>query len=202
MKQSVRIGQEVQAVEDFRLAFQDLLDTIDDEEKALLQSRPPRSLEPDPPPSPELREKRRVAGELAGPAGVAAERVGVVLVVQDPANVGGRRSVMNPIAAWSAAIDGTTFHIGPQEVLDSCAQAIGRLRQQKIDAEANERSLAGRFAGFIRFPWDVRERLNLPAESGGQKAAFGAAIAAQVISTLIAAGILALLARAAAALID
>jgi len=201
VKQSARIEREIKAVEDFRHASRTLLDTIDAEERAVRQSRSPRSPEPDPPPSPELREKRRIAGELAGPAGIAAERVGIVLRVQDPAVIGGRQTTINPIAAWSAAIDGTSLHIGPQDVLDSCAQAIGRLRQQKADAEANERSLAGRFARFIRFPWDVRERLNLPAESAGQKAAFGAAVAAQVIGTLIAAGILALLARAAAALV-
>lgn len=201
MKQSVRLDREIEAVEDFRHAFQDLLDAIDAEERAVRQSRSPRSLEPDPPPSPELREKRRLAGEFAGPAGIAAERVGILLRVQDPAQIGGRRATINPIAAWSSAIDGTSMHIGSQDVLDSCAQAIGRLRQQKTDAEANERSLAGRFARFIRFPWEVRERLNLPAGSAGQKAAFGAAVAAQVVGTLITAGLLALLARAAAALL-
>jgi hypothetical protein len=138
----------------------------------------------------------REVGELSGPAALASEDAGVGVML--PPALG--KDVVNPIRSWARASDGTT-PLRPKHVFESCDQSIGILSARLDEARAQERSLAGWVARVIRFPYDVREAAGVPPESRAGKVAFSVAVLVQAASTVLAGGIVWLLARVANALI-
>lgn len=198
MKQSRILAQKVQAISDFREAYQKLLDMMEAHEQNFQRSQGPRSLASMPPYGPETEEQRRRVGELSGSAALAGEEAGTYMTL--PPGLG--MQVVSPIRTWSTATDRGYSPVRPQDVLDACNQSIGVLSAREAEAEAREKSLAGRVARILRFPYDVSEFMGLPPGSRGGKVAFWVVVVIEAIGGALAIGIVAVVTRLTAALVD
>ena len=77
-----------------------------------------------------------------------------------------------------------------QSVFDYCAQVIGHLTAMKDQAEAREKSFAGRVARFVRFPFDVREAAGLPDKRAVNAAAVGVGVFIQGVVVTVVGGVI------------
>jgi hypothetical protein len=125
-----------------------------------------------------VEEQRRTVAEAAGPAAAAQHESGVLFTQQ------ATQMQMNPVGAWSeGAAD--SLMVSRRGVLDAVHQAIGTLQDRQRVAERRERSMAGRVARVIRFPYEVREAAGLEPNSAAGKIAFGGAIVVQVLLPIL-----------------
>lgn len=127
----------------------------------------------------------RVA-ELAGPAVIAAEEAAKINKLLGA-------MAAETIADWELAYRNQAGHV-MSEVPTACDHAKGILQARLDTANAQEKSLAGRLAWFIRFPYEVREAAGLPADSAGGRVAFWFAVAVETVAGLLVAGAVALVA--------
>jgi hypothetical protein len=120
--------------------------------------------------------------EKSGAAHKAVIRSGFIQVF------GGRP--FDPVADWQHSF--IPGHPNTANLVDShCVQIIGYYREAARTAREREKGIAGLLARFVRFPSSVREAAGLQSRAG-QQSAFIVAIIAQVMATLIAAGVLGL----------
>lgn len=187
MKRSDILAEQISALEDFKAEFETFIALRDRQRKEGEAAVPYRSLAdpPDPDDDPKVKELRATVAELSGPAGQAIDDAGLRLVVREPALVGGRMLDLNPVYGWMNGLNDRLAYIQPPDVIDCCGQAIGKLKVQKAAVFAQERSIAGRLARFIRFPSDVREIAGMKPGSTGGRTVFG--IAAVIQGALTAA---------------
>jgi hypothetical protein len=140
-------------------------------------------------------EWARLRGDVAIAAGSAAgavDRLGLSLIVKPAPMTGQAAYSLNPIAAWSSALEPPNdFTV--ENVLDTVTQVIGRVERLRREAEITERSFAGKLTRFFGLPGEVREAMS-PQGRRGVPAAVGfwGTIVAEIIATLSATALLAL----------
>jgi hypothetical protein len=132
---------------------------------------------------------RAIVNQRSGPATKAAEAANIALTLREPPAVGGREHVVNAIATWWSALDPPNL-LPMQSVFDYCAQVIGHLTAMRDEAEARERTLAGRVARFVRFPLDIREAAGLPGKRAVNAAAVGIGVFLQGVVVTVVGGVI------------
>jgi hypothetical protein len=139
--------------------------------------------------------KADVDGTAAAAAAVA-ERHQMLLVHVDPIALGGATTTLNPATHWATMLTPQArFSLSPTTVLSCLDQLVGGLNVKIEDAQAAERTLAGRVARVVRFPSDVREAAGLDRRSRKGRAVQGllSALLVTIVGGVIVGIILALL---------
>ena len=199
MKRSKSIAQHLQAAIDFRDGFEHLFEMIRARDEWEMNSRSAfHSQGPEPYSEADIEAQRAEVARLSGPAAMAAAEARVLVTMQDPAVIGGRIKTINPLQGWFQALEGGPLGLSRGDVLDAANQTIGVLEARRRSAEQTERSLAGRVARFIGFADQVREIRGVQGQSKAGQVTFFVTVAAQVLATVIAVALLALLVIAGA----
>lgn len=187
MRRSQQLEQHIVAVRDFRDALVSLMEVMERRSESVTG----HFYRWVPKPQQEGRGEtlRSTVSELAGPASNAANEAGILVTLQEPLAVGGRSHTVNAIMSWSTILDPPNL-LTAQAVLDYCSQVIGSLQAEKKSAEAQERSLAGRVARFVRFPFDVREATGLPDRKAVNAAAVGFGVFIQGVVVTVVGGVI------------
>lgn len=174
MKKSVELRRRAATVAEFLDAYKALTAAMEEQPTGVATSvmRPLLGKER------EVQELDRAASRLAGKAVVAAKGYAEVLTLDVP----GRRMPALPMPqAWRYSLD-QPWLVEPDYVIAMLEQLVGRI-EGDADARADlERSLAGRLAGFVGFPAEVRS-IVAQDNPAFRKAGFVAGVVAQVLVT-------------------
>jgi hypothetical protein len=178
LRASKLLAQRIEHLRAFRNAYQDLVN------RAIpLQQVGSLSLFLAPREGDELAFGNRMAevAELAGAAYAAAGEY------QAAATKFGRSYV--PLLQWRDPFDYDGGLAGVDDILDACDTILGVLRVKLDEAKATEHTAAFRIGWFLRFPERARDAAG-PSASG-RRIAFWGSLVLQVVTSLIAAGIIA-----------
>jgi hypothetical protein len=122
---------------------------------------------------------RQRVNEAAGPAAEAAATTGVMVTINPAGYFGMPPRKVNAIGSWAGAL---TWPNQPavDDILGYADLVASLLGERASVAEAEERTLAGRLARFLAFPYAVQDGVHSQHPRFPRKVAFGAGVAAQI----------------------
>lgn len=150
MRGSKALAQRIEAIEEFRAAYVELVEHHVESEVIGFGTT---GLFPREGSERAIAELRPKVERAAGRAQHAAKGSGLLRV---------HNLALDPVMNWTKSLGCFPDRIlSPDDVLGFCDRALGRLEQERQNAQRHERSLVGLVARFVGFPAQVRAAAGL-----------------------------------------